>query len=81
MAATELAGLDPADLGPLGQVALSPILRSSVGSPLLRLPADRLCDAFNLIRLPPTDDPVGTERLVAANRDTYERVRDAGGTL
>jgi FAD/FMN-containing dehydrogenase len=79
--AAALAGLEPADLGPLGQVALSPILRASVGSPLLRLPADRLGYAFNLIRLPSTDDPVGADRLVAANRAAYERVRDAGGTL
>ena len=79
--AGELAELGPADLGPLGQVALSPILRASVTSPLLRLPADGLCFAFNLIRLPPTDDPAGARRLVTANRAAYERVRDAGGTL
>jgi cytokinin dehydrogenase len=79
--AGELARLGPAGLGPLGQVALSPILRASVGSPLLRLPADRLCYAFNLIRLPPTDHPAGARRLVAANRAAYDRVRDAGGTL
>jgi cytokinin dehydrogenase len=79
--AGELAELTPAALGPLGQVALSPIPRESVTSPLLRLPSDRLCYAFNLIRLPPTDDPAVADRLVAANRDAYERVRDAGGTL
>ena len=48
---------------------------------MLRLPADQLCYAFNLIRLTPSDDPAGARRLVAANRATYERVRDAGGTL
>ena len=79
--AGELAGLGPADLGPLGQVAISPVLRASVTSPLLRMPADRLCYAFNLIRLPPTDDPADAWRLVAANRASYGRVRDAGGTL
>jgi cytokinin dehydrogenase len=79
--AGELAELTPAGLGPLGQVTLSPILRTSVSSPLLRLPADQLCYSFNLIRLPPADDPAGARRLVAANRATYERVRDAGGTL
>ena len=79
--AGELTRLTPADLGPLGQVALSPILREPVTSPLPRLPADRLCYAVNLIRLPPTDDPVGAQRLVAANRAVYERVRDAGGAL
>jgi FAD/FMN-containing dehydrogenase len=79
--AGELAELAPADLGPFGQVAIAPILRAAVGSPLLRLPADELCYSFNLIRLPPTDDPAGARRLVAANRAAYERVRDAGGTL
>jgi len=79
--AGDLAELTPAGRGPLGQVALSPILRASVGSPLLRLPADQLCYAFNLIPLTPSDDPAGARRLVAANRATYERVRDAGGTL
>ena len=79
--AGELAELAPADLGPFGQVAIAPILRAAVGSPLLRLPADELCYSFNLIRLPPTDDPADARRLVADNRAAYERVRAAGGTL
>ena len=79
--AGELDELAPADLGPLGQVAVSPILREVVTSPLLRLPADRLGYGFNLIRFPPSDDPAGARRLVAANRAVYERVREAGGTL
>jgi cytokinin dehydrogenase len=47
----------------------------------MRLPADPLCHSFNPIRLPPTDDPAGAGRVVAANRAAYERVRDAGGAL
>ena len=40
----ELAALDPAaDLGPFGQVVLSPIRRSAISSPLLRMPPDDLC--------------------------------------
>jgi FAD/FMN-containing dehydrogenase len=78
----ELDRLVPAtDLGPLGQVVLSPIRRRSVRSPLVRLPSDGLCWAFNLIRIPTTDDPARTERLVQANRAVYDRIRDAGGTL
>ena len=78
----ELDALDPAaDLGPLGQVVLSPIRRSAISSPLLRLPADELCYAFNLIRIPATDDADEASRLVDANRAAYERVRIAGGTL
>jgi hypothetical protein len=52
----ELARLAPADLGPLGQVVISPILRESVRTPLLRLPPDPLGFTFNLVRFPPTDD-------------------------
>ncbi|HEY6709589.1 MAG TPA: FAD-binding protein [Actinomycetota bacterium] len=77
----ELADLSPADLGPLGQVVLSPILRESVRSPLLRLPPEPVCYTFNLFRLPATDDAGEARRLVMANRAVYERVRDAGGTL
>jgi cytokinin dehydrogenase len=78
----ELSRLDPAnDLGRFGQIVLSPISRSAASSPLLRLPADRLCFAFNLIRIPATADIHNANRLVAANRAIYERVRRAGGTL
>jgi cytokinin dehydrogenase len=77
----ELTKLTPADLGPLGQVVVSPILRRSVRSPLLRLPPDALCFTFNLLRFPPTDSTAEARRLVQANRAVYDRVRDAGGTL
>jgi cytokinin dehydrogenase len=81
VAAGELARLTPADLGPLGQVVVSAILRESVRTPLLRLPPDPLCFTFNLIRLPATDDAAEARRLVTANQAVYERVRDAGGSL
>ena len=77
----ELAELTPADLGPFGQIVLSPILRESVTSPLLRLPPDTVCYTFNLFRLPATDDSGHGRRLVMANRAVYDRVRGAGGTL
>jgi cytokinin dehydrogenase len=77
--AAELDRLTPAVLGPCGQVVVSAFPRRSVTSPLLRLPADDLCFTFNLIRIPATSDTA--DRLVAANRGVYERVRDAGGTL
>jgi len=79
VAAAELAGLAPADLGPLGQVVVSPILRESVRTPLLRLPPDPLGFTFNLVRFPPTDDAAEARGLVTANRAVYERVRAAGG--
>jgi FAD/FMN-containing dehydrogenase len=52
-----------------------------VATPLLRLPVDPLYYAFNLIRLPATDDVAETDRLLAANRAVYDRVAAAGGTL
>jgi FAD/FMN-containing dehydrogenase len=77
----ELATLTPADLGTFGQVVLSAFRRQAVTSPLLRLPADTLVYAFNLIRIPTTDDTAEVNRLVTANRAIYERVRAARGTL
>jgi cytokinin dehydrogenase len=80
--AGELGRLDPAaDLGQFGQVVLSPIRRRAISSPLLRLPEDGLCFAFNLVRVPGTADARNASRLAAANRAAYERIRDAGGTL
>lgn len=81
VAGGELARLTAADLGPFGQVVLSPFRRQAVASPLLRLPADDLCYAFNLVRIPATDDAGEVDRLVTANRAVYDRVRAAGGTL
>jgi cytokinin dehydrogenase len=75
----ELSRLTPADLGPFGQIVLSAFRRRSVTSPLVRLPTDELCYTFNLIRIPTTGDTA--DRLVAANRAVYERVRAAGGSL
>jgi cytokinin dehydrogenase len=78
----ELDALNPAiDLGPFGQVALVPIGRSAVSSPLLRMPPDDLCYAFNLVRMPATSDASEANRLVDANKATYGRVKAAGGTL
>jgi hypothetical protein len=77
----ELAKLTPADLGTFGQIALSAFRRQAVKSPLLRLPSDGLCYAFNVIRIPTTDSAAEADRLVAANRTTYDRVLAAGGTL
>ena len=68
-------------LGTFGQVALSAFHRPAVSSPLLRLPSDSLCYAFNLVRFPTTDGATEATRLVRANRAIYTRVRDAGGTL
>ena len=76
----ELRRLHPStDLGRFGQIVVSPIRRSAISSPLLQLPSDDLCFAFNLMRVPATADIDNARRLVDANRATYERVRSAGG--
>jgi cytokinin dehydrogenase len=78
----ELDALSPAaDLGQFGQVALSAIPRSAISSPLLRMPSDDLCYAFNLVRMPTASDASEANRLVDANKATYGRVKAAGGTL
>ncbi len=78
----ELDALRPAaDLGQFGQVALSPIRRSAISSPLLRMPSDDLCYTFNLVRMPATSAANEANRLVDANKATYVRVKAAGGTL
>jgi FAD/FMN-containing dehydrogenase len=77
----ELANLTSGDLGTFGQVVLSAFHREAITSPLLRLPEDDLVYAFNLVRIPTTDDAAESNRLVKANRAIYKRVRAAGGTL
>ena len=77
----ELATLTAAHLGTFGQVVLSAFHRQAVSSPLLRLPADNLCYAFNLVRIPTSDDAAEANRLVMANRATDDRIHAAGGTL
>jgi FAD/FMN-containing dehydrogenase len=81
VAGSELEKLRPADLGPFGQIVLSPLRRSTITSPLLRLPAEGLIFAFNFVRNPASNDRAEAERLIAANRAIYERVRAAGGAL
>src|SRR3954452_19290991 len=78
----ELARLTPAnDLGQFGQVVLSPIHRSAIKSPLLKTPGDGLIYAFNLVRIPGTNDGANAQRLVDANKAAYGRIKGAGGTL
>jgi cytokinin dehydrogenase len=81
VASDELDKLAPPDLGRFGVVALSAFRRPAVTTALQRLPDEATVYAFNLIRIPPTDSAAEADRLIAANRRTYERVRAAGGTL
>ncbi len=78
---SELARLTPADLGSFGQIALSAMDPRAIATPLVRLPDDDLCFAFNLIRIPEPGSPADADRLVAANRAIHDRIRTSGGTL
>ncbi|MGQ0840048.1 FAD-binding protein [Actinokineospora sp.] len=75
-----LSGLTGADVGKYGRVALSPLRRRAITSPLLRTPSEDVIFALNVLRFPP-NDPAVVERMIADNRAIYERVRAAGGTL
>ena len=72
----KLTRLSPADLGTFGQVVLSAFRRHAVASPLVRLPADDLVYAFNLIRIPTTDDSTAARALIGPTRDLRPRARD-----
>jgi FAD/FMN-containing dehydrogenase len=74
-----LAGLSPEDVGPGGVVLLYPLRRKVLRTPLLRMPSDPVPYLLAVLRTSPPDDPATVERLLAANRAAYERVRDAGG--
>lgn len=74
-----LEGLSNEDVGPLGRIIYYPMLTTSVHTPLLRLPKENVVFAFNLIRIPPSNDVASAEQMVAKNRMPYERIRAAGG--
>jgi cytokinin dehydrogenase len=50
----------------------------AVRTPLIRLPDEEIVFPFNIIRMLPSADTTKVERLIAANRSLYERVRAAG---
>ncbi|WP_158075666.1 FAD-binding protein [Actinokineospora bangkokensis] len=69
----------PEDLGKFGRVVVSPIAEGAVRTPLVRVPEGHH-HAVNVLRFPGAD-PDEAERLVAVNRELYEVVVRAGGTL
>ncbi|WP_151476407.1 FAD-binding protein [Streptomyces albicerus] len=75
-----LDALTPDDLGPGGVVLLYPLVRDRLRTPLLRMPDDPVPYLFAVLRTTPPDDAATVERLLAANRSAYDRVRAAGGT-
>lgn len=79
LASDVLAGLRPEDIGASGVVLLYPLRREVLHTPLLRMPDDPVPYLLAVLRTSPPDDPATVERLLAANRAAYEKVRDAGG--
>jgi FAD/FMN-containing dehydrogenase len=74
-----LAGLTPADVGPAGVVLLYPLQREELRTPLLRMPRDRAPYLLAVLRTCPPEQTATVARMLAANRDAYEAVRDRGG--
>ena len=74
-----LAGLTAADIGRFGRVIYYPLETSAFGTPLARLPADNIAFAFNLVRIPGSNDEAKISQMVAQNRALYDRIRAAGG--
>ncbi len=78
----ELGSLDwLQDVGPLGQIAVSPLRREAFSTPLVQMPDEALSWTFNVFRQPASADAGEAARMVSRNRATYERIRDAGGRL
>jgi FAD/FMN-containing dehydrogenase len=69
------------DLGPFGRITFYPLRRDAFRAPLERMPDESVVFAFNVVRIPATDNAQQIERMIADNRTIYERVRDAGGVL
>jgi hypothetical protein len=74
-----LNGLINADVGPFGRINYYPMRTNTVRTPLARLPDGRIAFAFNIIRMPRSDDVAEAEPMIAANRTLFERIRAAGG--
>jgi FAD/FMN-containing dehydrogenase len=76
-----VAELTGEDVGPFGRVTFYPLRTDAFRAPLVRMPEGPVAFVFNLVRIPATNDAGQIERMVAANRAIYQRVREAGGVL
>ncbi|QPP07171.1 FAD-binding protein [Streptomyces bathyalis] len=74
-----LDALKPEDVGASGVVLLYPLRREVLHTPMLQMPDDPAPYLLAVLRTSPPDDPATVDRLLAANRAAYEKVRDAGG--
>lgn len=76
-----LAGIEPSELGPFGQISFYPISTAAQRTPLMRMPAGKTAFVFNLIRMPDASDAARVDRMLSQNRSIYERIRKTGGVL
>ncbi|SCK51677.1 FAD-binding protein [Streptomyces sp. WMMB 322] len=74
-----LDNLKPEDVGTSGVVLLYPLHGDVLHTPMLRMPHDPAPYLLAVLRTSPPDEPATVDRLLAANRAAYEKVRDAGG--
>jgi len=74
-------GMSPTHIGPFGRITYYPLHTGAIHTPMLRRPDEPIVFAFNLIRIPASDDTLTAGILVAQNRGLYDRIRKAGGVL
>jgi len=74
-----LARLTSEDVGPFGRLTYYPMRTGACRTPLTRLPDEGVVFAFNVVRIPASNDAATMAQLVARNRALYDRIRDAGG--
>lgn len=76
-----IAATNSEDIGPFGRITYYPMFSDECRTPLVRLPEERIVFPFNLIRIPGSADRANAERLIARNRELYDRIRGTGGVL
>ncbi|TVT48889.1 hypothetical protein FNH05_17370, partial [Amycolatopsis rhizosphaerae] len=75
-----LTDLTPADLGAPGLLLVYPIHTQPLTTPLLSTPRTEVIFLIAALRYTPPDDPLSLERLIATNRDWYDKAKALGGT-
>ena len=76
-----IEGMSATHIGPFGRMTYYPLHTRAFHTPLVRMPDEEIVFAFNLIRIPASDDALTAGLLVVQNRSLYDRIRKAGGVL
>lgn len=75
-----MTGLTHADLGAPGLLLVYPFPTRTLTTPLLRVPDHPVVFLVAALRYAPPNDVEAVQRMIATNRNWYERARDLGGT-